>query len=299
MFQIEFLIFNAKTLTNLKIVRSGNSSPQLKTNGISCHKFYKLKYQKPFKLNLVSFCRLMNQFLIEAVSNHSKKNTDTAISTEMSFLLSSEKKLHLNKNYSTSQISDFLANAIASSPNDLRLHTQRLFHQIELKDNRAVYGALIDLFISLSEKGLPIKKRMLNLAKPFLSAKEVAFIRAHSGLITPKTAIPPTNHSILSLGYSGTSILLKKTASFLIKNSTKALRTAIIYIRKGQLKPAKNLLEKSVLAGNINKETHQKLLDIYIFTKDKTGCKQIQTEIKTTLPINLLALWQASIKTIN
>ena len=241
----------------------------------------------------------MNQFLIERVSNHPEKKTVSVIPTEISFLLADEKKLHLNKNYSTSQISDFLVKAIALTPNDLRLHTQRLYHQIELKDNAAIYGALVDLFISLGAKGLPIKKRMLNLAKPFLSQKEITFIRTHAGLITPETPIPPSPHSILSLGYTGTHVLLKKTTDFVIKNSTKALRTAVIYIRKGKLKPARNLLEKSILVGNINKQTHQKLLDIYIFTKDKKRCQDIQQQIKATLPVNLLALWQSSIQTID
>ena len=55
LFQIKFLIFNAKTFTYLKIVRSGNSSPQLKTDGFSCHKIYKSAcIEKRGRVNKVS-----------------------------------------------------------------------------------------------------------------------------------------------------------------------------------------------------------------------------------------------------
>jgi len=220
--------------------------------------------------------------------------------SEIGFLMGNEKKLHLHKHYSKAKIIDFLANEVARKPKDLRLHTQRLFQHLEYKDSESVYGVLLDLFIALGNQGLPIKKRMLNLSKPFLSEKQIEVFRAHHGLIEPQTPVLTSIHSILSLGYTGTNKLLynAKIITEQSNKSTKPLRMAVAYIRQGHLDPAQKLLEKAVLEGNILKQTHQKLLDIYVFTKNEQDCKKIKQQISSKLTQPMLALWQSTLTSI-
>jgi len=223
------------------------------------------------------------------------------IASEIGFLMGNEKKLHLHKHYSKAKIIDFLANAVARKPQDLRLHTQRLFQHLEYKDCEPIYGVLLDLFIALGNQGLPIKKRMLNLSKPFLSETQIEVFRVHHGLIEPHTPVLTSTHSILSLGYTGTNKLLynaKIAVTEQQNKSTKPLRTAVAYIRQGHLDPAQKLLEKAVLEGNILKQTHQKLLDIYVFTKNEQDCKKIKQKISPKLTQPMLALWQSTLTSI-
>ncbi len=241
----------------------------------------------------------MSQILIQCLD---KKNVHPPISTEIGFLMSGEKKLHFSQNYSKAQVIDFLANAVSRNPRDLRLHTQRLFQHLEYKD-QSVYGVLLDLFIALGSQGLSVKKRMLNLAKPFLTPEQVQIFRKTKGLIFPDSVVPPSTYSILSLGYTGTSKLIRNitkenTLAQQRSQSTKPLRTAVAYIRKGHIESAQKLLEKAILEGNMLKQTHQKLLDIYIFTKNAKACQQIQQQINPKLPPSMLALWQSSLDSI-
>jgi len=141
---------------------------------------------------------------------------------------------------------------------------------------------------------------MLNLSKPFLNENQIEVFRTHHGLIEPHTPVLISIHSILSLGYTGTNKLLynAKVTTEQPNKSTKPLRMAVAYIRQGHLEPAQKLLETAVLEGNILKQTHQKLLDIYVFTKNESDCKKIKQQISSKLTQPMLALWQSTLTSI-
>jgi len=67
----------------------------------------------------------------------------------------------LSKSKSAEKIIDFMAQQIVRNPTDLQLHLNRIHFYSQQNNHEGVYGALLDLYSVLKEKGLPLRKRLL------------------------------------------------------------------------------------------------------------------------------------------
>ncbi|WP_432473478.1 hypothetical protein [Amphritea sp. HPY] len=66
---------------------------------------------------------------------------------------------------------------VASQPNNLRSHVQRVYLSILCHDAAELSGAISDLFQTLNGRGQALRKRLLNQAAPLLRADELALLR--------------------------------------------------------------------------------------------------------------------------
>jgi hypothetical protein len=87
---------------------------------------------------------------------------------EAAFLHNGLSEPHLDTLGQVKETKAHLAHTIARRPKDLRLHVERILLYAESGDPDMI-GALGDLFLVLGDKGLPLRRRMLALARPFLS----------------------------------------------------------------------------------------------------------------------------------
>mgnify|MGYP006929323918 CR=1 FL=1 len=66
---------------------------------------------------------------------------------------------------------------VASEPNNLRSHVQRVYLSILCHDAAELPGALSDLFLILGNKGLPLRKRLIEQAAPLLRQDDMALFQ--------------------------------------------------------------------------------------------------------------------------
>ena len=204
--------------------------------------------------------------------------------SEAMFLVSDNPMLYLQFGSSNKRVIDNLLFSVARAPTDLRAHVQRIALHIRLQDESGLYGALIDLFIALGEKGVPIRKRMLAQAKSHLTVKH--FLILNSVLergIRDTDLLTDADSSVLSKGYIGRNNFIVEYApqpawqqSCKPQESNSQIdprqeaNDCLIY---GQVDEAKKILEKAVLEEPWREDLQSDLLEIYWATRDTKACQ--------------------------
>lgn len=96
---------------------------------------------------------------------------------------------------------------LARQPNDLAGHTRRVMLAARTGDADAIYGALIDLFIALAERGDGLKSALLSRTVLQLALPQRRFLARHlaSGVRADETLHPPARRSVLTRGLIGTA----------------------------------------------------------------------------------------------
>ncbi|WP_284189941.1 hypothetical protein [Zoogloea oryzae] len=94
---------------------------------------------------------------------------------------------------------------LARQPDDLTSHTRRILIAWQLGDGDATYGALVDLFIVLAERGVGLKSAMLSQTALQLDPPQRRFLASHlaSGVRADENVQPPASRSVLTRGLVG------------------------------------------------------------------------------------------------
>jgi len=187
---------------------------------------------------------------------------------DAAFHIPGSSRLEIKTRKRIDEVADFLDHLAYRTRGDLRCHVQRVYAHIRRRDPEAVYGALLDLFIILNERGRPLRKRMLETCCKRISEDRYAFLARHldSG-IREIDAVPPVRTSLLTKGISGINQLVIKQDTTQ-RSYLDPLAEALDHIEYGQLEEAKRLLEAAVTQQPHRRELHQELLDLYRHTKD-------------------------------
>ncbi len=100
--------------------------------------------------------------------------------------------------------------AIRRQPLDLHRHVQRINLLLTEPERAALEAALVDLFIAVGYRGIALKTRMLDEARPHLDPDSLAFFEQNifKGLTPDDPAIGDVNGSVLSQGFTGRSKLI-------------------------------------------------------------------------------------------
>ena len=188
------------------------------------------------------------------------------------------------------QAASFFVSRSARTPTDLRNHVQRINHEIRRKNPDGVYGAILDLFIILKDRGHPLRARMLKNARHLLKHEwfEQLSQRLDKGL-TELDAMPLSHSSILSKGYAKSLKLVEKIDAEPVHHWD-ALQEARSHLEYDQVDQARCVLEAAVLKGSIRLDIHEDLLEIYKHTRDRSNFLKIQQQL-TTKDYSLLRLW--------
>lgn len=161
---------------------------------------------------------------------------------------------------------------ISHSPNNLKLHTQRIMRCLDNSLSEYVSGALYDLFVVLGNKGNGLRLRMFNLASPVMSIDDRAYFQQWLSENTDK--------NLQCYSFKGSvfnSRTCKHVADALEDNElpsqvfSNSLEEARNMIELGQLTQAQKLLEKSYLKKPDDEALQKELQQFYFYSKNKTS----------------------------
>jgi hypothetical protein len=166
--------------------------------------------------------------------------------------------------HSYNSFSKYLINKVRRNPRDLRAHVQRTFLLLAKGDIEALYGALIDLFIILGDRGIELRKNLVTRSKPILKNHQYEFLMAHmeSGLDTNEP-LPINTFSSLSKGQAGTSNIVRPKHSNFNASSTSPVELAKQQILQKDWFTAMVILENALQQDPGDVAVCRQLLDLY------------------------------------
>ncbi|MEN9890815.1 MAG: hypothetical protein RLY78_1110 [Pseudomonadota bacterium] len=107
----------------------------------------------------------------------------------------------------------WLAMRIARQPYDLRAHAQRVRLLAETGEGSRLFGALVDLFLVLGDKGRELRGALLALARPALDPDDHAWLQSHLAAGLPReTGLPFALGSVVAHGAYGSGPLVSGQA---------------------------------------------------------------------------------------
>jgi hypothetical protein len=188
---------------------------------------------------------------------------------EPAFLADGRHGLRLDTRSSATEVKHFLAHAVARHPTDLQSHVQRIVLHAETHDP-AILGAICDLFLVLEDKGLPLRQRMLALARPLLSGIDYhALLRLIEKVDCDHSFLDNlTSGAVLSHGITGvTRLIIKQTQQSDALEDP--LESACQQLEYGQTELAQETLQRALRVDPGRLELHLALLEIYRHTRDR------------------------------
>lgn len=187
---------------------------------------------------------------------------------------------------------EHLAHRISRTPTDLQSHVQRVMLCMQLQSHEKVYGAILDLFIALGDKGYALRARLLAQSRNILSTQQHSVLEAalHSG-ISELDVVPLTKYSRLSAGISGSLEIVSLVHENQSSASTNVLGEVRDLLDSNHIETACDLLESELLSSPKNLEISQELLTIYHHTRDLTRITKTLNRLKST-PFAAQEKWQ-------
>ncbi len=163
-----------------------------------------------------------------------------------------------------------LAHRSAQEPRNLLHHVRRVYLHIALKEPNELYGALLDLYLALGDKGERLRLRLLAKAKSLLPQERTELFVQHqeSGLQTQQS-LPPTQHSVLGNFLTGGKRLTTQQSA--TEKPTEwagdPLELAREELNFGDISVAQQILEEAVMQSPQRLGLHYGLLEIYKHTQ--------------------------------
>lgn len=173
----------------------------------------------------------------------------------------------------------YLLGCLSREPNNLRFHVQLIFSLIQ-KENVArdeVFGALLDLFIVLKDRGLPLRQRMLAVATPFITSEDVEFFKKNleSGL-GARVICANTGHSLFAEGYVGATDFIEQAIQIDNQQTLSVYEQALSLLEYGELDEAAVLLAQALKQDPDKEQIAEELLAIYMHQEDYTAIDAIR-----------------------
>jgi len=198
----------------------------------------------------------------------------------------------LSKSKSAEKIIDFMAQQVVRNPTNLQLHLSRIYFYSQQNNREGVYGALLDLYSVLKEKGWPLRKRLLHKYHTQLKPEQGLVLSAClSGKIEKNNPIPCVKESMLGDGRTGTlRLLIKQKQTHDVQNRD-VVEDARDLINSGQIGEATVLLKKALLVNPRREDIGLELMIIYRHSRNYQAVEKILQNTKD-LPLALRPQWE-------
>ncbi len=194
--------------------------------------------------------------------------------------------------------SEYLAHRVSRRPLDLTSHTQRIRLYYELRDADGTYGALLDLFIALGDKGLALRQRLLQFAAHLLTPEHYETLStALKNTINTSDHLPVSHCTVLSTGVAGRSALVQQHQKRDSAVDEDPMLIAGDLLNSGQVKQAQSILEQALLANPQRDDISHELLQIYRHTHNRAACIQLLRELEGA-PLAAQEQWAELIYTL-
>ncbi|HFC53053.1 MAG TPA: hypothetical protein ENJ43_01310, partial [Gammaproteobacteria bacterium] len=199
---------------------------------------------------------------------------------EPAFHLSGCRSLRIDTEEWGDRATGYLARSVARTPTNLIAQVQRINSCLAQRDSEGAYGALLDLFIALGEKGLLLRRRMLVQARPLLGEERSRALAQHleKGLLATDP-MPPSSHSMLSKGLTGTRQLVMRVDNDNDVRERDPLDDAIGYLEYSQIDKAQAILERALLEDPSRTDLHSNLLAIYRASGDSASFARMRSKL--------------------
>ena len=177
------------------------------------------------------------------------------------------------------RVSKHLAHKIIRRVADLESHIQRILIYSKFQNSDAAYGALLDLFIALGDKGISIRQRMLDMVAEVIGpARYSQLLGVLERGITSDELLPCTPYSMLGGSFVGASRLVYKCSVDDV-DIRPPLEEARDLVDSGMIEEGRKLLESSVLLDRGNEALNVELLEIYRHTEDADAFNRMFVEL--------------------
>ncbi|MCU7829283.1 MAG: hypothetical protein KZQ85_09470 [Candidatus Thiodiazotropha sp. (ex Myrtea sp. 'scaly one' KF741663)] len=160
--------------------------------------------------------------------------------------------------------SQYLIKRVRRNPRDLRAHVQRTLMYLSQRDPKALYAALIDLFLILGDRGREIRENLLRQARRQLTEEQYQFLmsRIETGLSTQEP-LPPNTYSSLSKGLTGTTYIVRRQHSNSDISAATPLDQAREWLRQNDWLTAMFILENALNDDPGEEAVCRELLSLY------------------------------------
>lgn len=230
------------------------------------------------------------------IVNKTCRKADTVIMDNTMYMepafIDSHNLVNVSNTEPGEKVIDYMFHHIGRCPSDLQSHLKRLDIYRNKKNADGIYGALLDLFIVLEKKGLPLRKRLLT--KFYIHLKphhRLVLTRLLTKTATECAPIPYVKESALSDGRSGILRLLTKQSGNDALKDRDIVEDARDLIDSGQIEQAQTRLKQALLTQPQREDISRELLEIIKYSHDLREAKNILQSTKT-LPLALRKQWQ-------
>lgn len=199
---------------------------------------------------------------------------------EPAFGFEDSTRLRPSSRWTTDVVGGFLARAIARDPTNLRMHVQRVTLWTASHRREETFGALVDLFVALGERGNALRTRLLASAPADLDPGQRSFLEGR--LATGLSAVdrhPPAPASILTRAVTGALDTVARIGDTEPEPATDPLAEARDYLAEGNVERARELLESALRAQPERAEVADELLTIYRHSADAGALRALRREL--------------------
>lgn len=159
---------------------------------------------------------------------------------------------------------------VTRDPLNIEAHVRRVLLACRPPLTDRVFGALVDVFLALGDRGRGLRKALLEQAQPWLDADDAHFLRLHldNGL-SRQSRLPAQHWSVLDLAVLGSQsmVALQRRA---VEQET-PFQQAMSLLEYGDLDGARSMLEAALLEEPEHVEVCRELLAIYQHSRDESG----------------------------
>jgi len=192
------------------------------------------------------------------------------LSRQTHFQEPADKGLGIPKGVDVGQWATHLSYLSAREPDNLVNHVRRIYVHLALRQPDALYGAMLDLYLVLGDKGGRLRGRLLHKARMLLSQEHHdLFLTHYKQGLQRNQPLPPSQHSVLGNFFSGRKSLVKaqKVKGHPDKKEIDPLELAREELNYGDIAVAQQILEEALLQSPKRLGLHFGLLEVYKHTR--------------------------------
>lgn len=198
------------------------------------------------------------------------------------FLEPDNKGLAIPRGVDLDKWATYLAHLSAHEPSNLLNHVRRVYLHLARSQPDALYGAMLDLYLVLGEKGGDLRGRLLRKGRDLLRREHYdLFLTHYKHGLHSNQPLPPSRYSVLGNFFSGRMTLVKQQSSLKapVRERIDPLEQAREELTYGDVATAQRILEAALLRLPQREELHLELLELYRHTRSLSDLVKMQERL--------------------
>jgi tetratricopeptide (TPR) repeat protein len=163
-----------------------------------------------------------------------------------------------------------LAHISSQEPANLLNHVRRIVIHQKYKQPEQLYGAMVDLYIALGDKGERLRFSLLKKSRNLISQERYdLFLACFKHGLQPHHSLPASQYSVLGNFFSGEMRFVseQEVTQHTDNRRSDPLEIAKEELNYGNVTVAQQILEQAILQSPSRLGLHYGLLEIYRYTR--------------------------------